>query len=151
MLKGYLDFVLNTPIWVRVVFVLIVLFIPVLFYIQSRPVSSLAEVEAKNITYDVPFVQGQVLRYSLEPKSGDNVTGLIERKLLDLNAEPTPEAPLWKKESDGVLFTFTIDRMNFGVFEEYLMEYGALLNLNGVEPESIDQAFYNVELLLKIK
>lgn len=154
--KSYLDYVLNTPIWVKVVFVLLALSIPALLYIQPKSTSSLLEVEAKDVTqpgtqFVQRQVQKQVLRYSLEPNSGDNLTGLIEKKILELNAKPTPEAPLWKKETGGVLFTFTIDRVDFSVFEEYAKDYGVLLNLNGTEPDSIDQASYNVELLLKTK
>ncbi len=150
-IRKFLDFLFNTPIWVKAVFVLVVLSLVGFFYMQTRPVDSLAKVVAKNTTYSGSFVQRQTLRYSLEPKTGDNLTGLVEQKLLSLNARPTPEAPLWKKEQNDVLFTFTIDRVDFSVFEEYIKQYGLLTNLDSIEPQYIDQAFYNIELLLKIR
>ena len=146
--KRFCDFLLHIPIWIKAVVLVTILSLGVFIYLQGRVSENLAEVVAQNVGYSTPLVKLQTLNYSLEPNTGDNLTGLIETKLLSLNARPSPEAPLWKRIDEGVLFTFVIDAIDFNVFYEYIVGYGKVTNLDGIEPQSIDQASYNVELTL---
>ena len=140
---------LKIPMWAKVVFVFVILSACVLVYLQNQIPSATVEFNAANIQPQEQLIQTQTLRFSLNPKTKDNLTGLVEKKLLELGARAAVNTPLWKKVDDGVLFVFIIDRTGFSKFGNDIQRYGEMLNLGDVEPENIDNEFYKVELLLK--
>ena len=144
--KILFNFIVKVPVWIKIILIVGVMCLGFLLYIENKPLEYFVEVQSGSIQ-NYTF-QDQTLRFALSLKSGDNLTGLIEKKLLDIDAKPTQNIPLWQKVEEGVLFTFTIERNNFFELQEFLKKYGDLLNIGELDSSQIDSASFRVELLL---